>query len=117
MTCLFLSRRGFRVFYLGANLPLDDLVQAVRRLRPALILLSASTPPSALRLAAATRELEGRLAESAEGAAEPPPPIGFGGHVFVEQPELQSAVHGVFLGRNADEASEAVERALAAVQT
>ncbi len=110
LTCLFLSRRGFRILYLGPNLPLDDLIETVRRLRPPLVLLSASTPPAALQLAAASRELRLRLGgDESEGA----PTVGYGGHVFVEHPELRDGVEGVFLGRNADEAAGAIDRVLA----
>lgn len=110
LTCLFLSRRGFQILYLGPNLPLDDLISTVRRLRPPLVLLSASTPPSALHLAAATHELRSRLA--ATGAGGGAPTVGYGGHVFVEHPALREGVNGVFLGRNADEAAAAIEHVL-----
>ena len=111
LTCLFLSRRGYRIVYLGANLPLDDLVQAVRRLRPPLVVLSAATPETARLLAAASRELRSRCATP----ADPRPGVGFGGLVFVERPELRADVDGVFLGRRADEAVEAVDRLLIGV--
>jgi DNA-binding transcriptional MerR regulator len=110
LTCLFLSRRGFRILYLGPNLPLDDLIETVRRLRPPLVLLSASTPPAALQLAAASRELRLRLEGDGPAGA---PTVGYGGHVFVEHPELRDGVEGVFLGRSADEAAEAIDRVLA----
>lgn len=32
MTDFFLSRRGYQILYLGPNLPLDDLIAAIRRL-------------------------------------------------------------------------------------
>lgn len=112
LTCLFLSRRGFRILYLGPNLPLADLVETVGRLRPPLVLLSASTPPAALQLAEASRELRARLA--ADGVAEYAPVVGYGGHVFVEHPELRRGVDGIFLGRDADEAAARIDAALAA---
>jgi MerR family transcriptional regulator, light-induced transcriptional regulator len=107
LTCLFLSRRGFRVLYLGPNLPLDDLIETIAQLRPPLVLLSASTPPSALQLAAASRQL--RHLPDSMGEA---PAIGYGGHVFVDHPELRDGIDGVFLGQNADEAAAAVDRIL-----
>jgi DNA-binding transcriptional MerR regulator len=112
LTCLFLSRRGFRILYLGPNLPLDDLVETIRRLRPPLVLLSASTPPAALHLAEASREIKERTAS--EGPPRYAPVVGYGGHVFVEHPELRTGVDGIFLGRDADEAASRIDAALAA---
>lgn len=110
LTSLFLSRRGYRIVYLGANLPLDDLLRAISRVRPLVVLLSASTPESAERLAGGVERV---LSHCAESDLTPParcPTIGIGGHVFVASPEWRERVPGVFLGRNADEAVEAVER-------
>lgn len=115
LTCLFLSRRGYRIVYLGPNLPLEDLIDTIRRLRPPLVLLSASTPPSALQLAAATHELRARLG-TADGDHEPPT-IGYGGHVFVTHPELRDGVNGVFLGCSADEAASAIHHVLPPLST
>ena len=107
LTCLFLSRRGVKILYLGPNLPLDDLIETVRGLRPPLVLLSASTPEAAERLATATAELKARCPRTPFDDYSPK--VGFGGHVFVEQPELRQGIDGVFLGSNAEEASAAVE--------
>jgi len=102
---LFLSRRGFRVVYLGADLPLDDLIEAVRRVRPPLVLLSASTPGSVGPLTRAARALRDQVV--------PGPMIGYGGQVFLLRPELREEVEGVFLGRDAEEAVTSVDRVLA----
>ncbi len=114
LTCLFLSRRGFQVVYLGANLPLSDLVDAVRRIRPPLVLLSASTAGNAEQLVETTRELGRSCAVDGEGEGEPCAIIGYGGQVFLLHPELREQVKGIFLGRDADEAVAAVDRVLAA---
>ena len=119
LTCLFLSRRGVRVVYLGPNLPFADLVEAVRRTRPVLVLLSASTPesvPSLVRTVRALRELC-QVEAGGEGRVAPCPTIGYGGHVFVLRPELREEIDGVFLGRDAEEAVTAVDRVLAASVT
>lgn len=110
LTCLFLSRRGFRIVYLGPNLPLDDLIETMRRLRPPMILLSASTPASARQLGRATKELRTRCAGLAGDGYNPA--IGYGGHVFVEHPELRDDVDGIFFGRDAEEASQAINAVL-----
>ncbi len=114
MTCLFLSRRGFRVIYLGANLPTQDLIETVDEIRPALVLLSASTPEGAVHLAHASREIKGAFAAAGREHAWVPE-IGFGGRVFLEVPQLQEGVDGIFCGRDADEAVEVIESVMARV--
>lgn len=111
LTCLFLSRHGYRILYLGPNLPLEDLIDTVHRIQPPLVLLSASTPEAAAVLATASHELKARSGDPGP-TGDPPPVIGYGGLVFVEYPQLREGVEGVFLGRNADEAIAAVEQVL-----
>jgi len=107
LTCLFLSRHGYRILYLGPNLPLEDLIDTAHRIHPPLILLSASTPEAAVRLADASHELKARCRADAPNGEGPV--VGYGGLVFVDHPELRDGVDGVFLGRDADEAIAAVE--------
>lgn len=111
LTCLFLSRHGFRILYLGPNLPIEDLIDTAQRLRPPLILLSASTPEAAALIATASHELKARGA-APDDPEQKPPAVGFGGLVFVEHPSLRDGVDGLFLGCNAEEAIAAVERVL-----
>ncbi|CAA9549996.1 MAG: hypothetical protein AVDCRST_MAG73-2778 [uncultured Thermomicrobiales bacterium] len=111
LTCLFLSRRGFAIVYLGPNLPLRDLAQAVARVRAPLVLLSAATPPAAEQLIHASHELARLLPRQGE---HPTPMIGFGGAAFIADPSLGERVNGVFLGTDAESASQTVERVLAA---
>ncbi len=117
LTCLFLSRRGYRIVYLGANLPIDDLVEATKRTKPALVLLSASTHQGAEHLIAASRLLNDCApAPSAEMAASQGhrrPLLGYGGRVFLVDAALREHVKGVFLGRDADEAVATVHQVLA----
>ncbi|MGI9253731.1 MAG: cobalamin B12-binding domain-containing protein, partial [Thermomicrobiales bacterium] len=105
LTSLLLTRRGLNVLYLGPNLPADDLIATVQRLKPELVLLSSSTEPSAERLAHASRELRARFA----GSFEPCPEIGFGGSIFIERPDLRTGIDGHFLGSSVDEAANVVE--------
>ena len=107
MTSLFLSRRGFRVVYLGGNLPVGDLVETVQDIGAPIVLLSASTPEGAVNLARSSREIKMTCrARSPQGCA---PEIGFGGKIFVDMPFLQEGVDGMFCGRDAVEAIEKVE--------
>ncbi len=108
LTSHFLSRRGYGIVYLGANLPLDDLLEAIRRVTPTMVLMSTSTDLGARRLAAASAELlrfrhgshqDHNLAF-----------VGFGGSVYVANPRLREDVKGMFLGTNAAEAITAVDQ-------
>jgi MerR family transcriptional regulator, light-induced transcriptional regulator len=108
LTSLFLSRRGVGIVYLGPNLPIDDLIDTIRRLRPPLVVLGATTPEAAEHLAAGVAEIRARCAGG--GFV---PAIGYGGYVFVERPELRDGIDGIFLGVNADEAARRVDRVLA----
>src|SRR3954453_2565460 len=47
LVALFLSRRGWPVVYLGAAVPPEDLSDAIARLQPRLVVLSASTEETA----------------------------------------------------------------------
>jgi DNA-binding transcriptional MerR regulator len=97
MVSLFLARRGYRVVYLGQNVPLPDLQAAVRGVRPVMVLLSSATSGGAERLIAAAEGLAGTL-------------VGFGGRAFVEDPASRARVAAVYLGGSAAEAVEGVER-------
>jgi MerR family transcriptional regulator, light-induced transcriptional regulator len=99
-TSLLLSRHGFKIVYLGANLPLVDLVAVVRELRPPLVLLSASTETQLERLNEATAALRGTT-------------VGFGGRIFVDRPELCEGVDGMYLGGDGQAMVERVEGLLA----
>lgn len=110
LTCLFLSRRGVRIVYLGPNLPLDDLIDTIDRLRPPLVILSASTVDTGRELAGAVRRIQSAGAQRPVAAS--PPTIGFGGRIFREQPELRHGIDGVYLGDDAEEAGRVVDTVL-----
>ena len=111
LICLFLSRRGYSIVYLGANMPLDDLVQTIRNVDPPMVLLSASTLAGARNLAEAARVL-GR-AQTTTGADSRAMSIGYGGSIFGTKPALQGKIAGTFLGTDAQQAISAVDRAMA----
>ncbi len=111
LICLFLSRRGYGIVYLGANMPLDDLVQTVRNVNPPMILLSASTVPGARHLAEASQILARPTTAGGHDASSMS--IGYGGSIFSTEPALRGEVAGTFLGHGADEAIAAVDNAMA----
>lgn len=89
---LLLRREGYRVEFLGADVPLEDLSEYARHERPALICLSANSEATARSL----RQLDARLA-----GMRPRPKFAFGGWIFNTQPRLRSLVPGRFLGEDA----------------
>lgn len=100
---LFLVRRGWHVIYLGPQVPLFDLQEAVRTLKPDLVCLSASMPETALQVA----EVAIALQHSAPNVL-----IGYGGRVFNQDDSLRASIPGVFLGKDARELTDAVANLL-----
>jgi MerR family transcriptional regulator, light-induced transcriptional regulator len=103
ITALYLRRNGYRVVYLGQNVPLDSLVSTIRTLRPAVVCCSASRPDTAANL----RPLAGLLAELQQRTGYRPALI-FGGLVFNRQPGLAEELGGHYLGSAAGAAVERV---------
>jgi DNA-binding transcriptional MerR regulator len=93
---IYLRRSGYRVHYLGQDLPGDDFGVEVQRHHPAMILFSASTVGAAEELARLTSKLTNGLSARTL--------IGFGGQVFNRRPELRANVAGVYMGANAQAA-------------
>lgn len=96
---LFLVRRGWHVIYLGPQVPLPDLLEAIQTLKPDLVCLSASMPETALQIASVTRAIQ----ESA-----PQVQVGYGGRVFNNSPELCTSIPGTMLGHDAHEMIDTV---------
>ncbi len=92
---LALRREGWRVIPLGQNVPVESLLAEVRKLRPSLVCLSATTGESigALR----------QVYDAVREMSEPRPQLVFGGRVFNLHPELRSAFPGAYLGASARE--------------
>lgn len=93
MLALFLMRAGYRVRYLGADVPAEALREPVERHRPAIVTLSAHSERTAQALA----EVAGALRE----VSPPRPVLVYGGRVFNEQPALRAHMPGVFAGEDA----------------
>jgi DNA-binding transcriptional MerR regulator len=96
MLAVMLRRAGFRVYFLGADNPLDDLAAVARRLRPLAVIVSAAGLESL-----ETLERDG---ERLRGIA---PILGFGGAAFNRFPESAATIGGLHLGRDI---AEGVER-------
>lgn len=102
---LFLRRRGYNVVYLGQNVPEEELVQAIRRVRPALVCVSGSTAESARMVSAASQQVV--------ALPEPHPLFGYGGRIFKLDPDLREGVEGVYLGDDALDSMETISQLLA----
>lgn len=96
---LFLMRHGWHVIYLGPQVPLFDLQEAIQMLKPDLVLLSASMPETALQIADVARALQHFSYH---------PLIGYGGRIFNNDPELRAAIPGTYLGQDARELIDGV---------
>jgi len=99
MMAVLLRSEGYRVEFLGPDIPLDDLVDYARSEKPALIILTASTRTAALEMKR-MQETSSRL--------RPPPVFGYGGLAFMTEPELRHQVPGIFLGESMDRAMEVI---------
>jgi methanogenic corrinoid protein MtbC1 len=104
MICLFMARRGYRVAYLGANLPTEEFARVVLLGRPRLVLLSAQTEETADALEDVLRRLR-RL-------PAPRPELAYGGWVFNARPGLRARTSGLYLGDDARAAVATVEQIL-----
>ena len=96
-----LRRAGLDVIYLGANLPVQDLVRTLAQERPVCVMVAVQTVPA----------LSALLAD-AEAAGAAGVPFAFGGSVFVHYPSLTARVPGFYLGGRLADASEVLPRVL-----
>jgi len=95
LVSLTLRRHGWRVIYLGQNVPADHLVREIGRQRPNLVCLSATTRESAEGLAA--------VAEAIHKLPEPQPRLALGGRAFNNHPELRLLFPAAYFGATASE--------------
>jgi methanogenic corrinoid protein MtbC1 len=95
LVALVLRRHGWRVIYLGQNVPVGHLNREIGRQRPDLVCLSATTRESAAGLV--------ELVESIQRMPEPRPQIALGGRAFNMHPELKELFQGaIFAATPAD---------------
>ncbi len=95
MLAVLLRREGYLVEYLGADLPIDDLVFYAEDSAPGMVIMSASFEHSARPLYQLQEKLD--LLPSK-------PKLGFGGRYFNENPQVVNEIGGIFLGVSLDAA-------------
>ncbi len=95
---LFLRRKGFKVVYLGANVPMEQLKDTTTAIHPDVIVLSAQR----LSSAASTKT-------TIEFLLDMNIPLAYGGLIFNRIPELRDRIPAWFLGENIEQAIQMVE--------
>ncbi len=103
---LFLRRWGFHVTYLGQSLALSRLNEVLEKICPDVVLLSASTLPTAANLLEAVRHI--RTQPGKERLT-----VAFGGQVFHTLPALAGHVPALYLASDAREATRQIAQWLA----
>lgn len=100
MLAVLLRSHGFRVEYLGPDIPLEDLVDYASSEHPGMIILSATTPPAA-------QELK-RLQEGLR-KIRPVPLFGYGGRAFDLSTRLIDQIPGLYLGNSFANAMQSIK--------
>ena len=101
MIATLLRSKGYRIEYLGPDIPLVDLVDYTRYEKPAIVILSASLIESAKELT----KFRAMLNE-----VKSPVLFGFGGRAFDIQPDLRQKIDGIFLGETIQLALQKIEK-------
>ncbi len=105
MMAVLLRNRGYRVEFLGANLHLDDLADYSRQVKPALVVLTASTNLVAMELLRAQAKLN---------SISPAPKFCFAGFAFDYDPDLVKKIPGIYLGNSMVKALDQIKQLLSA---
>jgi methanogenic corrinoid protein MtbC1 len=103
LVSLALRRHGWRVIYLGQNTPAEHLIDEIRRLRPELVCVSATTRETATGDLVQVYEAIGQM-------SEPKPRLLVGGFAFNADPALQQLFPGAYLGESAREVVAGLKR-------
>lgn len=111
LAAVFLSRAGYRLVFLGPNLPFDAFTEAIGIVRPAAICLSASSDETAGTLQRWIAKLDEK--SNGGGIDFGQIPICYSGRIFLDQPEYRDRIDGSFLGPAAQDAVSVVEAAIA----
>lgn len=99
---VFLRRAGYKVVYLGQNVPMDSLQGMIEALAPEVVCVSATRAETAARLYT-LRDFLNDL-QARKGRA---PLLAYGGQVFNRFPHITERLGGLYLG---EDAAQAVRR-------
>lgn len=103
MIAVLLRSVGYRVEFLGPDLPIDDLVDYATYERPSMIILSATSPSSALEMKTMQQKLQ-KMRQA--------PLFGYGGRAFDLDPSLTRQVPGIYLGNTLEKAIRTIKELL-----
>ena len=104
MMAALLRNRGYRVEFLGANLHLDDLTDYAQLVKPALVVLTASTNRAGMELLRAQVKLN---------TVSPAPKFCYAGFAFDFDPDLINIIPGIYLGKSMVDALDQIKLHLA----
>ena len=103
MLSVLLRHEGYRLEYLGADLPLDDIVDYSRQEHPAMICMSATLDESAMRLLKMQEKLQ---------KLKPRPFFCYGGMAFIRKPKLKETIPGIYLGDTITDSRQMIDKML-----
>ncbi len=89
MMAVLLRSEGYRVEYLGPDIPVDDLVDYAGGEKPDMIILTATSKETALEM---------KNVEELLKSIKPKPIFGYGGRIFWVEPDIQQKIGGIYLG-------------------
>ena len=91
MLAILLRHRGYNVEFLGADIPLDDLIDYTTETEPYMVILAATSREAAEALTGFKLKLD---------QIRRTPLFGFGGGAYSYFPEMIPATPGIFLGKS-----------------
>jgi methanogenic corrinoid protein MtbC1 len=103
MLAVLLRSEGFRVEYLGPDIPIVDLADYASYENPSMVVLSATSEYSARELS----QMNGLLKKNRAA-----PVFGYGGRAFDLQPELRKEINGIYLGNTLEAALDSIKSLL-----
>lgn len=98
-----LRYRGWETTYLGANVPDNQLLNALGKIQPALVVMTAARLTTAAALLETSKLLQSRGI-----------PLVFGGNIFRLIPELDKRILGTYLGSDLGQSQLKIESMLSA---
>jgi methanogenic corrinoid protein MtbC1 len=103
MLAVLLRSEGYRVEYLGPDIPIEDLADYASYEMPAMVILAASSEYSAREM----RRMNDLLKK-----VRPMPIFGYGGRAFDLQVELRKEIQGTYLGGTFESVLENIQNLL-----
>jgi methanogenic corrinoid protein MtbC1 len=103
MMAVLLRSEGYRIEYLGPDIPIDDLADYASYEHPGLVILSATGETSAREM----RRMQELLQQ-----ARPAPIFGYAGRAFDLVPNLRDEIPGIYLGNTLGMALNTIQNLL-----